>query len=39
MSELGWQNWMGFAIWLLAGLLIYFGYSFKNSKLNKSFSN
>lgn len=35
MSELGWQNWVGFAIWLLTGLLIYFGYSMKNSKLNK----
>jgi amino acid transporter len=34
MSELGWHNWIGFGIWLLAGLLIYFGFSIKNSKLN-----
>lgn len=34
MSELGWHNWMRFGIWLAAGLLIYFAYSRKNSKLN-----
>lgn len=34
MAELGVSNWIGFGIWLLAGLLIYFGYSRKNSKLN-----
>ena len=34
MSELGISNWIGFGIWLLIGLLIYFGYSRKNSKLN-----
>jgi len=34
MSELGWHNWMRFGIWLAAGLLIYFVYSRKNSKLN-----
>jgi hypothetical protein len=34
MSELGISNWIGFGIWLLVGLLIYFLYSKKNSKLN-----
>jgi amino acid transporter len=34
MSELGWHNWMRFGIWLGAGLLIYFGYSRKHSKLS-----
>lgn len=34
MAELGVSNWVGFGIWLLVGLLIYFGYSRKNSKLN-----
>jgi APA family basic amino acid/polyamine antiporter len=35
MSELGYKNWMYFMIWLGVGLLIYFGYSYKNSRLNK----
>jgi APA family basic amino acid/polyamine antiporter len=35
MSELGYKNWMYFLIWLVIGLIIYFGYSYKNSKLNK----
>jgi len=35
MAELGISNWVGFGIWLIVGLLIYFGYSKKNSKLNK----
>jgi basic amino acid/polyamine antiporter, APA family len=34
MAELGLSNWIGFGVWLLVGLLIYFGYSRKNSKLN-----
>lgn len=34
MSEMGVTNWMGFSIWLVIGLLIYFGFSYKNSKLN-----
>lgn len=34
MSELGLKNWIGFSFWLLAGLIIYFGYSRKHSKLN-----
>jgi len=34
MSEMGVSNWIGFSIWLIAGLIIYFTYSRKNSKLN-----
>ncbi len=31
---LGWTNWLRLGVWLLIGLLIYFVYSKKNSKLN-----
>jgi APA family basic amino acid/polyamine antiporter len=31
---LGWTNWLRLAVWLLIGLVIYFAYSKKNSKLN-----
>lgn len=34
MSELSLSNWIGFGIWLLVGLIVYFGYSRKHSKLN-----
>lgn len=34
MAELSVWNWIYFAIWLLIGLTIYFGFSRKNSKLN-----
>jgi amino acid transporter len=34
MAELGISNWIGFTAWLLLGLVIYFLYSRKNSKLN-----
>lgn len=34
MAELGIANWIGFGIWLFIGLIIYFGYSRKRSKLN-----
>jgi APA family basic amino acid/polyamine antiporter len=30
------SNWMWFGCWLVIGLIIYFAYSFKNSKLNTS---
>jgi len=33
MTELGIVNWMRFGIWLLVGLVIYFLYGFRNSKL------
>ncbi len=34
MTELGWTNWARFGIWLVVGLVIYFLYSIKHSKLN-----
>lgn len=36
MAELSIWNWIYFTIWLLIGLVIYFGFSRKNSKLNLS---
>jgi APA family basic amino acid/polyamine antiporter len=33
MSELGASNWIIFILWLIAGLVIYFLYGYKNSKL------
>ena len=35
MSELGASNWIIFIAWLLIGLVFYFAYGYKNSKLNK----
>jgi len=32
---LGWPNWIRLLIWLAIGFVIYFGYSARNSKLNK----
>jgi APA family basic amino acid/polyamine antiporter len=32
---LGWANWMRLFVWLLIGLVIYFSYSIKKSKLRK----
>jgi APA family basic amino acid/polyamine antiporter len=34
MAEMGVSNWMGFTGWLIVGLVIYFSYGIKNSKLN-----
>jgi len=34
MSQLGASNWLIFVVWLLIGLLVYFGYGFRHSKLN-----
>jgi APA family basic amino acid/polyamine antiporter len=31
---LGWTNWLRLIAWLIIGLIIYFGYSRRNSKLN-----
>lgn len=36
MTELGISNWTLFFVWLLIGLAVYFGYGYKNSKLNHS---
>ncbi|HEY0245918.1 MAG TPA: amino acid permease, partial [Mucilaginibacter sp.] len=33
MTELGYTNWLRFLIWLVIGLVIYFTYSYKNSRL------
>lgn len=33
---LGWTNWTRLGAWLLVGLVIYFGYSRKHSKLNET---
>ncbi len=35
MAELSIWNWIYFTCWLLVGLIIYFSFSYKNSKLNK----
>ena len=34
MCELGISNWIGFGIWLVIGLVVYFLYGFHHSKLN-----
>ena len=34
MSELGATNWFRFIIWLVVGLLIYFSYGIKNSRID-----
>jgi len=38
MTELGLSNWIGFSIWLVFGLIIYFSYGNKNSLLLKKVS-
>jgi len=35
MTELGYTNWLRFLIWLVIGLIVYFTYSHKHSKLQK----
>lgn len=39
MTELGVTNWSRFLLWLALGLVIYFAYGYRNSKLGKSASN
>jgi amino acid transporter len=34
MTELGWKNWFRFGIWMLVGILLYFVYGYKHSKLH-----
>jgi APA family basic amino acid/polyamine antiporter len=36
ISELGYHNWARFLIWLAVGMVVYFAYGFRNSKLNKA---
>ena len=35
MTELGLSNWIGFSIWLIIGLLVYFSFGIKHAKLAK----
>ncbi len=35
MAQIPAKSWFGFAIWLVIGLVIYFGYGRRNSKLSK----
>lgn len=35
MAQIHVKNWIGFTVWLAIGLVIYFAYGIKNSKLNK----
>ena len=35
MTELGYTNWLRFLIWLVIGLIVYFTYSHKHSKLQE----
>ncbi|RVT99893.1 amino acid permease [Mucilaginibacter limnophilus] len=39
MAELEYESWIRFLIWLIIGLVIYFGYSYRNSALGKSAQN
>ena len=36
MAEIELKNWIGFGIWLIIGLVIYFGYSHRHSKLGQA---
>jgi len=38
MTELGYTNWLRFLIWLVIGLVIYFSYGYKHSRLGKEFA-
>jgi APA family basic amino acid/polyamine antiporter len=35
MFGLGWENWLRLIVWMLIGFAVYFGYSRKNSLLNR----
>ena len=36
IAGLNWETWMRFAVWFGLGLIVYFAYSRKRSKLNAS---
>ena len=33
LSQLGYKNWLYFTVWLMIGLIVYFAYGYKHSKL------
>ena len=35
VAQIDVKNWIGFIVWLISGLIIYFSFSYKNSKLNQ----
>jgi hypothetical protein len=35
MTELNISNWIGFGIWMILGLAVYFAYGVKNSRLKQ----
>ena len=35
MVKLGWLNWARLIVWLAIGLVVYFTYSIKNSKVQE----
>lgn len=36
MAQIPAKSWFGFFVWLIVGLVIYFGYGYRNSKLNRT---
>ncbi|HMW38315.1 MAG: amino acid permease [Saprospiraceae bacterium] len=36
MAQIPLHNWIGFSVWLVVGLVIYFSYGWRNSRLSKS---
>lgn len=36
MSQLGLHNWIGFGLWLVVGLVVYFTFGYRNSKLART---
>jgi amino acid transporter len=36
MAQIEWKSWVGFLLWMIAGLLIYFGFSYHHSQLNRT---
>ncbi|MFN8331170.1 MAG: amino acid permease C-terminal domain-containing protein [Saprospiraceae bacterium] len=36
MAQIPLHNWIGFSVWLIVGLVIYFSYGWRNSRLSKS---